>query len=204
MKHFTFFNNLYVKNILAAILVIILLIFGTFKWLDLYTKHGQAVVVPDVRGLQVSQAAPFFERNSMRYTVADSVYNDKAAPGSIMETIPHAGTKVKEGRNIAVTINAYAPRKLVVPEVQDRSLRQALSMLHAAGFSNVSIEYVPASFKDLVISLNIGMGTVHGGDRLPANSKLVLKVSNGYLEHTPLSDDTLSHSDANSLDESWF
>ena len=204
MKNIKFFNNIYVKNILAAILVIILLTFGLFKWLDAYTKHGRAVEVPDVRGLQVTQAAPFFERNSMRYTVVDSVYNDKVAPGSIVETLPHAGTKVKEGRNISITVNAYAPRKLVVPEVKDRSLRQALSMLHAAGFSNVTIEYVSASFKDLVISLDLGMRTVHGGDRLPSNSQLVLKVSNGNLDHTPLFDDTLSYSNAESLDESWF
>ena len=197
MKGIKFFNNIYIKNILAAILVAILLIVGTLKWLDIYTKHGKAVIVPDVRGLQEAQAAPFFESNSMRYTVVDSVYNASAAPGSIMETIPHAGTKVKEGRNIQVTINAYAPRKLIVPEVKDRSVRHALSMLHAAGFSNVSLEYVPASFKDLVISLNLGIETVHGGDRLPANSKLVLKAGNGSLEHTP-------YSTTESSDESWY
>ena len=204
MKNLKFINNIYVKNILAAILVVILLIFGTFKWLNIYTKHGKAVVVPDVRGLQVAQAAPFFERSSMRYTVVDSVFNNSATPGCIMETNPHAGTKVKEGRNISITINAYYPRKLVVPEVMDRSLRHALSMLHAAGFSNVAIEYVPASFKDLVISLNIGIHTIHGGDRLPANSKLVLKVSNGNLEHIPASDDPLSHSNDESSDEPWL
>jgi len=203
MKGIKFFNNIYVKNILAAIIVVILLMFGTFKWLDIYTKHGKAVIVPDVRGLQEAQAAPFFESNSMRYTVVDSVYNASAAPGCIMETIPHAGTKVKEGRNILVTINAYAPRKLIVPEVKDRSLRQALSMLRAAGFHNVSLEYVPASFKDLVISLNLGIETVYGGDRLPANSKLVLKVGNGNLENTPLSDDN-TYSNTESSDESWF
>ncbi len=205
MKILNFINNVYLKNILAAILAVILLLFGTFQWLNIYTKHGQAVTVPDVRGLQVSQAAPFFERNSMRYTVADSVYNDKVAAGSIVETRPSAGTKVKEQRNISVTINAYSPRKLVIPEVKDQSLRQALSLLHAIGFSNVSIEYVTAPYKDLVVSLNLGNQTVHAGERLPTNSKLVLKVSNGNEEHTPDSDNPTLNSDTDSpQDESWY
>ena len=36
--------------------VVILLLFGVLKWLDVYTRHGEAVVVPDVKGMTVREA----------------------------------------------------------------------------------------------------------------------------------------------------
>ena len=35
-------------NILAMVIVAIVAVFLTFKWLDIYTQHGKAILVPDV------------------------------------------------------------------------------------------------------------------------------------------------------------
>ena len=195
MKLKPVFYNIYTKSILAAILIVVVLLWGTFKWMAVYTKHGKAVEVPDVRGLQVQQAAPFFEKNSVQFTVVDSIYSTQLPPGSIVETVPPSKSKVKEGRNIFVTINAVNPRQIIVPEVQDRSQREALATLRALGFSNINVEYVSAPYKDLVISLNHNNKIVQGGSRLPINSKLVLKVSNGNKEHISYSDSISSTTD---------
>ena len=50
------------------------LVFGTLKWLDSYTRHNEAVVVPDVKGLGMEEAAEFFKNSNLRYNVIDSVF----------------------------------------------------------------------------------------------------------------------------------
>ena len=41
-------KNPYVLILLLAVVVACALVFGTLKWLDSYTRHNEAVVVPDV------------------------------------------------------------------------------------------------------------------------------------------------------------
>ena len=40
-------------NILAMAVVVVGLLFGVLKGLDIYTRHGEAVIVPDVKGMGV-------------------------------------------------------------------------------------------------------------------------------------------------------
>ena len=55
-------KNPYVLNLLLAVVVACALVFGTLKWLDSYTRHNEAVVVPDVKGLGLR----LFERREAR------------------------------------------------------------------------------------------------------------------------------------------
>ena len=53
---FSFRQNKYFWiNIAAMIVVVGLLLFGTLKGIDIYTHHGEAVVVPDVKGMTVEK-----------------------------------------------------------------------------------------------------------------------------------------------------
>ena len=54
-------KNPYVLNLLLAVVVTCGLIYGALKWLDHYTRHNEAVVVPDVKGLKIEEAAEFFK-----------------------------------------------------------------------------------------------------------------------------------------------
>lgn len=42
-------NRFFWLNIIAMALVVLLVIFGVLKGLDIYTHHGEAVTVPDVK-----------------------------------------------------------------------------------------------------------------------------------------------------------
>jgi dolichyl-phosphate-mannose--protein O-mannosyl transferase len=51
-EFFSFKTNKYFwVNILVMIVAVVLIVFGVMKWLDVYTRHGEAVVVPDVKGM---------------------------------------------------------------------------------------------------------------------------------------------------------
>ena len=112
-----------VVNLLLAIILTIAIIIGTLQWLDHYTLHNEAVVVPDVKGLTLDEADEFFKNSKLRYNVVDSVFSKDVAPGAIVELVPVAGSKVKENRIVFVTINAQTSQMGKIPEIQDLSFQ---------------------------------------------------------------------------------
>lgn len=209
MKRFfiNLFTNAFVVNIAVAIVLTFVILYGTLEWLDVYTRHNQAVVVPDVKGLSVDKAAPFFEDAGVRYTVLDSVFSKNVEPGSIVELIPEAGSKVKEGRIVFVTVNALTSQMAVVPQVKDLSYRQAYAMLKAAGFKRVETEYKPGLYKDLVIGVKHNGELLESSKRVSLSALLVLQISTGNPDEDP---DALRNMEGeptkklDSEDEQWF
>jgi len=180
MKKKSFFNNIFVKNLLGLIIVTVVLVSAVLIWLNQYTQHGKAVEVPDVKGLSVEKAEPFFINKNLNYIVVDSTFNKNAVPGSIVETTPPVGSMVKEGRIIYLKINSYLPQLITIPDVTDISQRQALAMLRSLGFEKVEIKFVPGVYKELVLGLESREVNMEAGQRVPANTPLSLLVSSGY------------------------
>ncbi len=195
----------FVVNLLLMLAVLLLVLFGTMKWLEHYTRHNEAVTVPDVKGLTMEDAASFFENNGLRYHIIDSVFSKDVAPGTIVELTPNVGSKVKEGRIVYVTLNALTSQMEIIPDVEDMSFRQAYALLRARGFDSVEIEYVPGDFKDLAIAVELNGRVLNPGVKVPLTSPVVLKVSNGEEE---LIEDSLNLEEParslNSGDENWF
>lgn len=169
----------FVINIGIAIVLTLVLIWGALKGLDIYTQHGQAVVVPDVKGLSLQEAETFFQNNGLSYSVIDSVHSKSVKPGSIVEVSPEAGSKVKEGRIIYVTINAFSAQTASIPDVTDMSFRQAQALLAAQGFTSIEIAYVQGQYKDLAIGVEANGRRLNEGDKVPLTTPLLLKVSSG-------------------------
>jgi beta-lactam-binding protein with PASTA domain len=171
-----------VYHLTAAILVAGMLLFLTLKGMNLYTRHSKAVVIPDVKGMQLREAALFFENNGLRYSVVDSIYSKEVSPGAIVDVFPVAGSKVKEGRIVSLTLNATDVEKAAVPDVADLSFRQAHALMQAQGFSSIAIRYVPGTYRDLAVAVELDGNELEPGKRVPLASALVLKVSNGGVD----------------------
>ena len=58
-------------NIVAALIVVVLIIFGLVKWLRNYTQHGVEVEVADVRGLVMAEAEPLISAQGLHIVVID-------------------------------------------------------------------------------------------------------------------------------------
>ena len=162
-----------VINLLLAAVVTGGVIYGVLAWLDTYTRHNEAVIVPDVKGLKLQEAASFFESSGLRYNVIDSVFSKDVTPGSIVELVPSVGSKVKEGRIVFVTINALTSQMGLIPEIEDLSFRQAYALLKARGFNNIEIKYVPGDFKDLAIGVSANGRSLCNGDQVPLAASLL-------------------------------
>ncbi|MDR1119659.1 MAG: PASTA domain-containing protein [Dysgonamonadaceae bacterium] len=188
MKLKTVINNIFVKNILLATFISVVLVCATLWWLARYTRHNEFVIVPDINGLQLEEAVPFLEKAGLRYEV-DSIHVKNAKPGSIVESRPARGAKVKFNRIIFITLNAFSTETLIVPEVNDLSQRQALALLRSFGFESVQIKTVPSAYEDLVVGLEYNNREIRAGEKLPRSARLTLKVSSGASEEEDKADE---------------
>lgn len=137
------FNHYIVKNVLILFLLCFFIVYGTLIALRHYTHHGEALSVPDVEGLSGEEAGKLLKSKKLRWQITDSVYVTTAPPGAVVGQNPEPGSKVKENRNIFLTINAKSPEKVMMPDVVGVSLRQAKSILESQGLSVGAMKYVP-------------------------------------------------------------
>ncbi|MBE0667279.1 MAG: PASTA domain-containing protein [Bacteroidales bacterium] len=155
-----FFRQLGLAALIGVGLIIILII-----WLNIYTRHGQSRPVPEMRGLSLEEARKTALRNKMRFVVIDSVYTGFVPKGCIAEQMPLPGKRVKKGRMIKVTVNAFNPEMVAVPDLVGLPRRQALSLIETAGLLPGQLNYVPDLTVDFVLKQ-----TIHGREVTPGDS----------------------------------
>lgn len=195
-------QNFYVKNILWAIGIILILVISLLIWLNFYTLHNESITVPDLRGLSVENAAQILKNKNLRFEVVDSVFIKGKAPGSIVEQIPAPESNVKEYRIVFLSINSVTAKKVPVPDLRDQSSRQAEATLTSLGFEIESIVEVHSEYKDLVVSIIYRGRSLLPGQKIPLGSKLVLNIGDGLGAIN--SDSTVEVEKVDNAEESWF
>ena len=208
-EFFSFKTNKYFwLNLIAMMAVVILLLFGVLKWLDVYTRHGEAVVVPDVKGMTVGEAEMLLRNHGLVCVVSDSNYVKNKPAGSILELNPSAGQKVKEGRTIYLPINTLDVPLRLVPDVADNSsVRQAQAKILAAGFKLSENELISGE-KDWVYGVKYKGRQLNMGDKVPVGATLTLLVGDGETQvqdsdSLEIVEDAAGTTDV-STDDSWF
>ena len=208
-EFFSFKNNRFFwLNIIIMIIVLIAAPLIALQWLDGYTRHGQAVVVPDVKGMTLRLAENELDKQTLKSIIIDSSYVKGMPPGAILEQNPSGGSKVKEGRTVYLTINTESAPKISVPDVMDNSsLRQAEAKLRALGFKLTDPEYISGE-KDWVYSVKYRGRTLKAGEKIPHEAVVTLCVGDG--NETMPEDSTLTETsgqaadDQPMVDKSWF
>ena len=205
-------NKLFWGNIIAMIVVVVALVMGTLKWLDAYTHHGEAVVVPDVKGMRVAEAQKIFEGKGLECTVSDSTYVKTLPPGCVLEYNPPVDQKVKLGRTIYLTVNTLNVPLVDLPDVADNSsLREAEARLLAAGFKLMPNDTVSGD-KDWVYGVKFDGRVLGLKEKVPQGAYLTIVVGDG-LAPTEVLPDTLAADslgrpveveETGAADESWF
>ncbi len=165
LKEFIF-SKTFVKNLGLAVASVVGLIIILLIWMNLYTRHGQAMPVPDFFGLTMEQTKALAENNKMRYQIIDSVYTVIVPRGCVVEQIPKAGFKVKKGREILLTINAFSPEMVAMPNLVDLPLRQAKSLIESTGLEMGTLRYIPD------LSVNVVRKQLHNGKEVTENDSL--------------------------------
>lgn len=164
------------KNIIAALALVAVLIFVVFYSLDKYTHHGEAVEVPELRGLYEGEADVLLHNSELHYQIVDSTYDKHHKLGTILEQTPGAGTMVKKGRSIYLIVNSKTKRQVPVPEVRDLSCRQAEAILRTLSIKVGEVIRKPAEYQDLVLDLLYKGEALEAGTRIEEDSQVTLVI----------------------------
>ncbi len=166
-----------IANLLCIVLVGIVLIFASLVFLDSWTHHGETSVVPEVKGLNYESAKTMLLRSDLEVEIADSIYDRKTAPGIVLESWPKAGSVVKRGRQVYLTITSFSPKMLTLSmPVIGVSSRQAVSYLEALGITSIRLLSVPSQYPDLVENAYYDGKTLAVGTSLPVTASVTLEV----------------------------
>ena len=143
------------------------------------------VKVPDVVGMTEEQAYEALSQAGLEYELGTSVSSDKYDDGDVVSTDPSAGTKVKKGSTVVITLAKSSSdtksKKKAVPDVRELTLSDARDTLTEQGFKvgTVSYKYDDSAEKGTVISQSPGAGTSAN-----EGSTVSLTVSSGREEQT--------------------
>ncbi|MAP80408.1 MAG: serine/threonine protein kinase [Aequorivita sp.] len=167
MTFFQFlFSKAFFKQLLLAIVALVVLGFLILWWLRISTNHNETVEVPNLAKLSLDKVEEQLNELDLRYEILDSAnYNPDYPQYSVIDQIPKPGKFVKEDRKLYLTLNPSGYRKIEVPNILGRTRRQAEPTLLAMGFKIGKISYRP-HISDNVLEMR------HKGEKLEPGTSL--------------------------------
>ena len=187
-------------HLLAMTLVIVGLCFGVKYGLAIYTHHGEGIALPNLRGMSYAKAIEMMEEQGIYVVANDTGYNKKMEAGCVLMQTPGAGTKVKEGRTIFVTINSTSSPAVKIPDIIDNSsFREAQAKLTALGFRLLEPKVIDGE-RDWVYDVQAGGRSLQQGDMVPIETPLTLVIGNGMIGEESEEDMMLDMPDSTDLE----
>ncbi len=188
LKNFIF-SKVFLKNLGLAFLIVAGAILLLLLWLNIYTRHGQARTVPNFTGLTMEETAALAKKSKMKFQVIDSVYTSLVPRGCVAEQNPKPGFRVKKWRNIILTINAFRPEMVAVPDLKDLPLRQAIALIEDAGLEMGELRYKADLSINVVLSQLLNGKDAVPGDSIQKGSVIDLLLGKGLSnQRTPVPD----------------
>ena len=175
-----YFTKALLYNVLIAVGIIIVLLVIVQKGLNSYTRHGESITVPDLRGMSFEQVKTILGGKNLDWQVMDSVYDMNKPPFSIVDQNPKPNSKVKEGRTIYITLNAITAPTTEVPDLVGRSsLKYAKMQLESYGLKVGEPIYKPDPHLNAVIGMQINGKDLTRKTRVPRGTVVVLVLGDG-------------------------
>ena len=166
------------NNLLAALITVAILLFIAFFSLRYYTKHGQGLNVPALKGMSFTQAIGKLEELGLRYEI-DSVYVMDSPAGVVLDQDPNPNTFVKDNRTIYLTISMNTAPNVKFPDIEFQTLKQAQAIIENFGLKLGDTTYKPDPAKDVVLEASYGGATISVGQLIPKGSRINLVLGDG-------------------------
>ncbi|WP_245949208.1 PASTA domain-containing protein [Lutibacter citreus] len=169
------------KQLLFAIVGLIVFVFAVMKWVNISTNHDQKIEVPNLEKMSLSEVEHTLSELDLKLFVIDSAsFNPDYPKKSVIDQDPEPGNFVKENRKIYLTLNPSGYRNVEIPNVFGKTKRQVTSHLSAIGFKISSNPiYVSDIAKDVVRGLLFNGKDLKAGDKIPKTSVITLKLGDG-------------------------
>jgi eukaryotic-like serine/threonine-protein kinase len=174
-------KNFFIQ-ILIAMAIVFVLGYLFMHWLTFTTDHGDEILVPDLRKLSEQQVEEKLDAINLDYVLLDSVDYRKDFPKhTVVEQDPIAGSKVKEGRKIYIKINSSGFSTVRIPNLIEKTYRQAVPTLKALGLEEGKITYKPYLGRDMVLEMHLNGKKLNPGDKVFKSSKIDLVLGDGKV-----------------------
>jgi eukaryotic-like serine/threonine-protein kinase len=184
-------SRVFFAQILAAMTIVAIISYLFFHWITYTTHHGQEITVPDLSKLSAEQAEEKLDALDLDYIILDTVdFRPEFPKLTIVEQEPKAGSKVKEGRKIYIKINASKYTMVSLPDLVEKTYRQAVPTLEAVGLLEGTITYKPYLGKDMVLEMRMNGKKLKAGDKVLKSSKIDLVLGDGKVGFVEAIDST--------------
>lgn len=169
----TFLFNLVLIFLLC--LIFYWLFFASLGWV---TGHGKELKVPNLQGQSVNDAIAQLENLGFSIEI-DSTFEPTAKGLEVLEQQPDAGSIVKKGRTIFLTVNKLSSPEIDMPNLVNLSFRSAKMLLENNKLLVGDTSLVPdlangAVLKQLYLGKEILPGTP-----IPQGSSIDLVIGDG-------------------------
>jgi beta-lactam-binding protein with PASTA domain len=173
-------SKVFFKQLGLAVLAVVVIAFILMKWLNITTNHGNFETVPELKGKSIEVAKIELEQNNLVMEIQDSSnYNPNYPKFSVIEHDPIAGKQVKKNRKIYLTLNPSGYSKVTVPDLRQRTFRQAKPTLEALGFKIGEKTYIDNIGKDMILGLRYKGKPIEPGAKLEKTSVVGVVLGNG-------------------------
>ncbi|MCK6639813.1 MAG: PASTA domain-containing protein [Bacteroidia bacterium] len=166
-----------ITSMIAAGVILVVVIWALFGWMNSFTRHDEFVNVPDFVGKK-SVSLEDFSGDSIRYTIVDSLWDPNQPKGVVHAQDPAPGTKVKQGRMVYLYTTAVVPPTISMPKLEDLSQRQAQYICEGYGLKAVFKE-VDDPHRGAVVEQLYNGKRIEPGTPIEKGQTIVLKVGKG-------------------------
>ena len=164
------------------VLALVALGYIALLFIDVFTSHGQQVLVPDVRNLPLEKAIEILDDAGLRWEISDSTtFYENYKPGTVIDQDPKAKSYIKKIRIIYLNVNAMHAPIIPLPKLVDLPGRQGVAMLKAMGFKHVDLDSVPSEMGGLILQVTVDGHNVAPGNPVSVNSLIKIIVGDGSI-----------------------
>ena len=150
-----------------------------FLFLPLYTRHGSAVLVPDITNMDQEDAMKAIREAGLKYEIRDSSYQPALEPLTVLKQYPVPFSRVKPKRMVYLTINKATPPTVKLPKVIDLSLYNAKAKLESWRLAVDRVRYRPDIAKGIVLEVRYEGKKIAKDTKLPMGAAVELIVGEG-------------------------
>lgn len=196
-------SKVFFRQILIAFAIVAVLAFVFFNMLSYITNHGEEITVPNLSKLSVEQAEEKLESLDLDYVLLDTLDFKKDFPKyGVVEQDPKPGSKVKANRKVYIKINSDGYAYVTLPDLIEKTYRQAEPTLNSIGLEVGTITYKPYLGKDMVLEMKHKGAPVKPGTKIMKTSKIDLVLGDGKIAFDETEIDSLmQQEDSENTDE---
>ncbi len=178
------YSTLLIHLGLMGVLVAFILYAFFYIYLPNTTNHDITIRVPDLNEMTIKEVDDFLKTRDLRYEIADTSYDPKYAPLTVLQQNPKTNFPVKLNRKIYLTINSETPPKTRIPNIIDLPYTSATTQLKNVKLKVGKKEYVTNNATNSILKIAIKgkeytKSDLEKGVYIPQGSPVDLFIASG-------------------------